>query len=127
MRKLIDFIKDLAGDERIPLQNRVVLGGLLLYLMTPIDIVPDFIPILGWLDDFFITLIVLDYVFNSADTELILEHYPWNKQSFRKMKTYVERLSWLVPPRVKTMLFRQASKLALEKQKHPRKELGTED
>ena len=115
MLKLIDFIRDLAEDPRIPLRNRLVLGGLVAYLVTPIDIVPDFVPILGWLDDAFVTLIILDYIFNSADTELILEHYPWNKQNFRKVKGYVERLSWLVPPRVKRMLFSEASRLALEK------------
>jgi len=115
MRKLIEFLRDVADDERIPLKNRVVLGGLLLYLMTPIDFLPDFVPILGWLDDAFITLLVLDYVFNSADTELILEHYPWNKQNFLKVKSYVERLAWLVPPRVKNLLFQRANRLALTK------------
>lgn len=115
MRKLVDFMKDVAEDERIPLKNRIVLGGLILYVLTPIDLIPDFIPILGWLDDAFVTLIILDYIFNSADTEIILQHYPWNKKSFRNMKTYVERLSWLVPNRLKTVLFSHVKKLALEK------------
>jgi len=115
MSKLIDFVRDIAEDQRIPLQNRIVLGGLLTYLITPIDIIPDFIPILGWLDDAFVTLLILDYVFNSADTDIILQHYPWNKSGFNKMKDYVGRLSWLVPSRLKNILFRNASKLALEK------------
>jgi uncharacterized membrane protein YkvA (DUF1232 family) len=115
MAKIIDFVRDLAEDDRIPLQNRIVLGGLLVYLLTPIDIIPDFIPILGWLDDAFVTLVILDYIFNSTDSDLILEHYPWSKTSFQKMQTYIDRLSWLVPPRVKKLLFRHAGKLALEK------------
>ncbi|MCI0412466.1 DUF1232 domain-containing protein [bacterium] len=115
MQKLIDFVRDVAEDKRIPLQNRIVLGGLLAYLLTPIDIVPDFVPILGWLDDAFVTLIILDYVFNSEDSELILQHYPWNKKHFEKMKVYVERLSWIVPDRVKRILFRHATRLAIAK------------
>lgn len=115
MRKFFDFLRDLAEDERIPVQNRLVLGGLLVYLLTPLDIVPDYIPILGWLDDAFLSIVVLDYIFNSADTEVILEHYPWNKQGFRKMKGYVERLAWLVPSRVKSLLFRHATRLAVDK------------
>jgi uncharacterized membrane protein YkvA (DUF1232 family) len=111
----MQFLKDIADDERIPVQNRVVLGGLLLYLMTPIDLIPDFIPIVGWLDDAFVTLIILDYVFNSADSSRILQHYPWNKKNFEKMKTYVERLSWLIPPRVKNTLFREATRLSIAK------------
>lgn len=117
MRKLIEFLTDLAEDQRIPLQNRIVLGGLVLYLLTPIDIVPDFIPILGWLDDVFVFLLILDYVFNSADTDLILGHYPWNKKNFKKMKTYAQRLSFLVPPSVKNFLFRHAYKLAVDSEK----------
>jgi uncharacterized membrane protein YkvA (DUF1232 family) len=115
MPKIIDFVRDLSEDDRIPLQNRIVLGGLLVYLLTPIDIIPDFIPIIGWLDDAFVSLVILDYIFNSADSDLILEHYPWSKASFEKMRVYVDRLSWLVPTRVKKILFRQAGKLALEK------------
>jgi uncharacterized membrane protein YkvA (DUF1232 family) len=115
MAKIIDFVRDLSEDDRIPLQNRIVLGGLVAYLLTPIDIIPDFIPILGWLDDAFVSLVILDYIFNSTDSDLILEHYPWSKASFEKMRVYVDRLSWLVPPRVKKILFRQAGQLALEK------------
>ena len=114
MSKLVDFVRDVAEDQRIPMQNRIVLGGLLAYLITPIDIIPDFIPILGWLDDAFVSLLILDYIFNSADTDLILQHYPWNKSGFDKMKEYVGRLSWIVPPRLKSILFRNASKLALK-------------
>jgi Uncharacterized conserved protein len=115
MTKLIDFVRDVAEDHRIPLQNRIVLGGLLAYLLTPIDIIPDFIPILGWLDDAFVTLLILDYIYNSADSDIILQHYPWNKNGFHKMRGYVDRLSWLIPPRVKSVLFSHASKLALQK------------
>jgi uncharacterized membrane protein YkvA (DUF1232 family) len=115
MRKIVDFLRDLAEDTRIPFRNRVVFMGLLLYVLTPIDIIPDFIPILGWLDDAFVCLLILDYVFNSTDSDLILEHYPWNKEGFQKMKMYVQRLSWLIPPRVKKIVFTQASKLALKR------------
>ncbi|HSP05798.1 MAG TPA: YkvA family protein [Acidobacteriota bacterium] len=113
MRKFIDFLRALAVDDRLPLQNRVMLGGLLAYLLTPIDIIPDFVPVLGWLDDAFVTVIILDYVFNSADTEVILEHYPWNKKHFSRMKTYAERLSWMVPGRLKKLMFKQVTRLAI--------------
>lgn len=113
MRKFMEFLRALSKDDRIPLQNRIMLGGLLAYLMTPIDIIPDFIPLLGWLDDAFVTVIILDYVFNSADTALILEHYPWKKQHFARMKTYAERLSWMVPDRLKKLMFREATRLAI--------------
>src|SRR5262245_8946469 len=117
MKKFMEFLADLAEDERIPLQNRIVLGGLILYLLTPVDIIPDFIPLVGWLDDAFVTLIVLDYIFNSADTELILEHYPWNKKNFNKVRAYAQRLAFLVPATVKNFLFRHAEQLSVKAKK----------
>lgn len=127
MRKLIDFAKAVSQDERIPLQNRVLLGGLILYLVTPIDLIPDFIPIIGWLDDAFVTILVLDYLFNSGDTEVIMEHYPWDKQHFKKMKGYVERLAWLIPAGLKKVLFRQAKRATLEKKPHAKKLTTAQD
>jgi uncharacterized membrane protein YkvA (DUF1232 family) len=44
----------LARSPRVPLRARLPLGALLLYLAMPLDIVPDFIPVLGQLDDLLI-------------------------------------------------------------------------
>ena len=118
MGKLIGFLRSLADEERIPLQNRVVLGGLLAYLLTPIDIIPDFIPILGWLDDAFVTILIMDYVFDSADTDIILEHYPWSKAHFARMRVYSGRLSWMIPATVRRILFREAKRYALSSKQH---------
>ena len=46
----------LLGDRRVPLLARAVLPALVLYLAMPLDIVPDFIPVVGYLDDLLIIL-----------------------------------------------------------------------
>ena len=46
----------LLGDRRVPLLARAVLPGLVLYLAMPLDLVPDFIPIVGYLDDVLIIM-----------------------------------------------------------------------
>jgi uncharacterized membrane protein YkvA (DUF1232 family) len=51
-------------DVETPLRVRVVLMFLLVYLASPIDLIPDFIPVLGQLDDILVTLIVVKYVRN---------------------------------------------------------------
>ena len=47
----------IAGDRRVPFAARAVPVGLVLYLALPIDIIPDFIPIVGHLDDVLIVLV----------------------------------------------------------------------
>jgi uncharacterized membrane protein YkvA (DUF1232 family) len=46
----------LLADRRVPLRARAVLPAVVLYLAMPLDIVPDFIPVVGYLDDLLIIL-----------------------------------------------------------------------
>jgi len=52
----------LVTDPRIPLAARIVLPALVLYLALPIDIIPDIIPVVGWLDDVFLLVVGLNIV-----------------------------------------------------------------
>jgi len=55
------LIRDLISDARTPLDVRAVLVVLLIWLLSPIDLVPDFIPVLGPLDDVVVAVIALRY------------------------------------------------------------------
>jgi uncharacterized membrane protein YkvA (DUF1232 family) len=59
---LLRLVRDLIADPSVPLRVRIVLVGLLAWLVSPIDLIPEFIPILGPLDDLIVSVIVLRYV-----------------------------------------------------------------
>ena len=54
--------RSLIADGRIPIVARLALPLLVLYLASPIDFIPDFIPVVGWLDDVFLLVIGLNIV-----------------------------------------------------------------
>jgi hypothetical protein len=54
--------RDLIADRSTPLGVRVAFLGLLAWLISPIDLVPEFIPVLGPLDDVIVAVLVLRYV-----------------------------------------------------------------
>jgi uncharacterized membrane protein YkvA (DUF1232 family) len=56
------LVRDLLPDRRVPLTVRLALVGLLVWLLNPIDLIPEFIPVLGPLDDVVVAIIVLRYV-----------------------------------------------------------------
>jgi len=70
------LFKRLLGDERVPRRKKIVLAALVPYLAMPIDLVPDFIPVAGYLDDAVLVALALRYVLRGGGAGLIEEHWP---------------------------------------------------
>ncbi len=64
----------IVRDPRTPLPLKALLGAALAYLVLPIDLVPDAIPILGQADDLTVLLLVLDLFIANAPAEVRREH-----------------------------------------------------
>lgn len=82
-RALAGFIPDcivlfrrLLKDPRVPRSRRFLLVGLLAYLAMPFDLVPDFLPVVGQLDDAIIVVVVLRAVLRTGGAALVVEHWP---------------------------------------------------
>jgi len=87
-RALAGFIPDcivllrrLLGDDRVPRRRKVVLFALVAYLAMPVDLVPDFVPVAGQLDDAIIAALALRYVLRAEGPELLREHWPGPERS----------------------------------------------
>jgi uncharacterized membrane protein YkvA (DUF1232 family) len=82
-RALAGFIPDcivvvrrLLHDPRVPRRYKLLLAVLFGYLALPIDLVPDFIPVAGQLDDAVVVAVVLRIVLRGGGPELLREHWP---------------------------------------------------
>lgn len=73
---VVRLVKRLAGDRELPRGVRVRLALLVTYLAMPIDLVPDFIPVLGQADDLIVALLVLRSVVRRAGPEAVRRHWP---------------------------------------------------
>jgi uncharacterized membrane protein YkvA (DUF1232 family) len=70
------LFKRLLGDERVPRSRKLLLALLVAYLAMPFDLVPDFIPVAGQLDDAIFVLLVLRAVLRGSGPPLIRQHWP---------------------------------------------------
>jgi uncharacterized membrane protein YkvA (DUF1232 family) len=87
-RALATFIPDcivlvsrLARDARVPRRRKLLLVLLVGYLALPFDLVPDFIPVAGQLDDAIIVALVLRSFIRSGGEDLIRELWPGPDES----------------------------------------------
>jgi len=70
------LFKRLLGDPRVPARWKVASVLALVYLALPFDLVPDFIPIAGQLDDAILVALVLRGLLRSAGPLLLRQHWP---------------------------------------------------
>jgi uncharacterized membrane protein YkvA (DUF1232 family) len=73
---LLRLLCRLAADADVPRGARVRLSLLLGYLAIPFDLVPDFVPVLGYADDAIIVSLVLRSVVRRAGAPLVRRHWP---------------------------------------------------
>ena len=72
---LVRLVRALAADDEVPSGVRRRLGALLIYLALPIDLVPDFIPLLGYADDVIVVGLILRSVVRRAGREAVDRHW----------------------------------------------------
>jgi uncharacterized membrane protein YkvA (DUF1232 family) len=77
------LFRRLLGDRRVSGWRKALLAGLVLYLASPIDLVPDFIPVAGQLDDAILVALTLRVVLRAGGPALIREHWPGPDPSLR--------------------------------------------
>ena len=69
------LLKGLVGDPRVGRGYKAMLVALIAYLAMPFDLVPDFLPVIGLLDDVIIVVLVLRVVLRAVPAEVVTEKW----------------------------------------------------
>ena len=70
------LIRGLITDRAVPLDVRVVLVGLLIWIVSPLDLIPEFVPVLGPLDDVVVAIVAMRYARRRLDFAEIGRRWP---------------------------------------------------
>ena len=83
---VVRLLRRLAADPTLPRGVRIRMSLLVGYLVMPIDLVPDFIPIVGYADDAIIVAIALRSVAKTAGAAALDRHWPGTPEGLRVLK-----------------------------------------
>lgn len=90
----IVLMRRLLGEPRVHRRQKLLLGALVGYLALPFDLVPDFIPVAGHIDDLLVVVLALRVVLRASGGELLREHWPGPERSL----AVVQRLVGVATP-----------------------------
>lgn len=84
---IVRLTRRLAADPTVSRSVRIWLGVLLGYLLCPIDLVPDFIPVIGYADDAIVVAVILRYVTRRAGPAALERHWPGTPQGLDALRS----------------------------------------
>jgi uncharacterized membrane protein YkvA (DUF1232 family) len=73
-RDKLAFGRDLMRDPRVPWWAKIIAGAVVAYVASPIDLIPDFIPVLGHVDDLLVAIIGGGLLLRSVPRHVVEEH-----------------------------------------------------
>ena len=76
----------MAADPDIPRGVRIRLALLLVYLALPVDLIPDFVPVIGYADDAIIVALVLRSTMRRAGPDALARHWPGTPEGLNALK-----------------------------------------
>ena len=79
---VLRLARSLIGDRSVPLGVRAALVGMVAWVVNPIDLIPEFIPILGPLDDVVVAVLVLRYVRRRLGDDQLSRRWPGTPQGY---------------------------------------------
>jgi len=111
MRELLLFIPNLLRllfallrDPRVSSADKAILAGTIIYVIAPIDVIPDFIPFIGQIDDSYLIAISLLRLLNRASRTVVLDHWKGG-YDIKELVTSISRVSeFFLPKRLKKVL-----------------------
>jgi uncharacterized membrane protein YkvA (DUF1232 family) len=72
---IVALLWGIFKDKRVNFKAKMMVGGILLYIVSPLDIIPDFIPFIGQVDDVAIAFFGLNAIINEVPEEVVLENW----------------------------------------------------
>jgi len=79
---VLRLLRSLIGDGSVPADVRIVLVGLIAWIISPIDLIPEFIPGLGPLDDVIVAIVAMRYVRRRVGLEALRDRWVGSEDGF---------------------------------------------
>jgi len=111
MKSLLAFLPNLLKllyrmmrDPRVSRADKLILAGAIVYVITPFDFIPDFIPFIGQVDDIYLVAIVLLRFINRASEDVVTEHWDGSVDIKSLIVTISNLAQFFLPKRLRNIL-----------------------
>jgi uncharacterized membrane protein YkvA (DUF1232 family) len=106
MPNIVKLVARLVKDPRVPRRAKITLGLAAAYVASPIDLIPEIVPVIGWADDVLILMFALDSLIERAGEDVVAEHWDGPGDLLSLVRDVVSLSRNLVPKRLSSVIDR---------------------
>ncbi len=103
---LVKLLARLMRDPRVPRRSKLVVGAAMAYVASPIDILPEFIPVVGFADDLLLVAYAVNHLVEVAGEDVVLEHWEGPRDLLELTRSVLEVASDFIPARLRRVIGR---------------------
>lgn len=96
----------LLRDPRVPRRTKLVLGAAVAYIASPVDVIPDFVPVVGLADDLLLMAFAIHHMVEVAGEDVVLEHWDGSRDLLELVRSVLDVASDFVPARIRRTVAR---------------------
>lgn len=103
---ILKLVGRLVMDPRVPRRAKITLGMAAAYVMSPVDLIPEMIPVVGWADDILILMFAIDSLIDRAGSEIVDEHWDGPGDLLSLVREVVGLSRSVIPKRITSIIDR---------------------
>jgi uncharacterized membrane protein YkvA (DUF1232 family) len=96
----------LLADPRVPRRSKIVLGAAAAYVASPIDLIPEVVPVIGWADDIIFLMMAIDALISRSGKEIVEEHWDGPVDLLSLIEDVLGLARSVVPKRLRSLFDR---------------------
>jgi uncharacterized membrane protein YkvA (DUF1232 family) len=101
---IVKLLSRLMRDHRVPIRRKIFIGAVLGYVISPVDLIPDFVIGIGRLDDIVLVSLAIDHLMSGAEEEIVREHWDGTEDGLDLIRSVFAWGAAIIPDGVRRML-----------------------
>lgn len=104
-QNIVRLTRGLARDSRVPIRNKLIFAGVAAYVVMPVDLIPDWLPGIGRLDDLIMLCVAVDSMLNHVPKAVLDEYWQGDQAVLDGIRSIVSTAVEFVPPQLMRTLY----------------------
>lgn len=101
---VVKLLTRLMRDRRVSMRRKAFIGAVIIYVVSPVDLIPDFVIGIGRLDDLVLVSLAIDHLMSGTDEVVVREHWDGTEDGLDLVRSAFGWVASIIPEGIRSLL-----------------------